>query len=220
MSSVVLLRVAEFYNSDPQFITCSATIHNPEELAERIVGKKFVIIDRNGAPTAEKHVILYNPPIVNEALGIRRSSLSVSNKLAAEFLTHNITTIVFARMRRSVEVILTYLREHLAMIKRNPHLVVGYRGGYLPNERRSIEEGLRSGKLRGVISTNALELGIDVGSLDVAILCGYPERSPRCVSKSDAPDGAKVSRPRLWSPIPRPSISFSSVIPNTSLTGG
>lgn len=169
-----LQRVAAFYNSDPQFITCSATIHNPAELAERIVGKKFVVIDRNGAPTAEKHVILYNPPIMNEALGIRRSSLSVSNKLAAEFLTHNISTIVFARMRRSVEVILTYLREHLTMIKRNPNVVVGYRGGYLPNERRSIEEGLRRGSLRGVISTNALELGIDVGSLDVAILCGYP----------------------------------------------
>ncbi|HWO57153.1 MAG TPA: DEAD/DEAH box helicase [bacterium] len=169
-----LLRIAAFYNADPQFIACSATIHNPDELAERIVGRKFVVVDRNGAPTAEKHVILYNPPLVNEALGIRRSSLSVANKLAAEFLTHNITTIVFARMRRSVEVILTYLREHLAMIKRNPHLVVGYRGGYLPNERRRIEEGLRRGSIRGVVSTNALELGIDVGSLDVAILCGYP----------------------------------------------
>ena len=169
-----LLRVAEFYNSNPQFICCSATIHNPGELAERIVERPFTVIDKNGAPTAEKHVILYNPPIVNPALGIRRSSLSVANKLAAEFLSHNVSTIVFARMRRSVEVILTYLREHLKNIKRNPQTVVGYRGGYLPNERRAIEEGLRKGSIRGVVSTNALELGIDVGSLDVAILTGYP----------------------------------------------
>jgi len=169
-----LLRIAAFYNSDPQFISCSATIHNPGELAEKIVGRPFVVIDKNGAPTAEKHVILYNPPIVNPALGIRRSSLSVANKLATEFITNGISTIVFARMRRSVEVILTYLREHLKTKGSNPNLVEGYRGGYLPNERRSIEEGLRRGSIKGVVSTNALELGIDVGSLDVAILTGYP----------------------------------------------
>ncbi|MBI3873102.1 MAG: DEAD/DEAH box helicase, partial [candidate division Zixibacteria bacterium] len=169
-----LLRVAAFYNSDPQFIACSATIHNPGELAEKIVGRPFVVIDNNGAPTAEKHVILYNPPIVNAPLGIRRSSLSVANQLAAEFLSHGVSTIVFARMRRSVEVILTYLREHLKRQKLNPNLVEGYRGGYLPNERRGIEEGLRKGAIKGVVSTNALELGIDVGALDVAILTGYP----------------------------------------------
>ncbi|MEW5701182.1 MAG: DEAD/DEAH box helicase [Candidatus Zixiibacteriota bacterium] len=169
-----LLRVASFYNSDPQFISCSATIHNPGELAEKITGRTFVVIDKNGAPTAEKHVILYNPPIVNPALGIRRSSLSVANKLATEFLSHGISTIVFARMRRSVEVILTYLREYLKQRGHNPNLVEGYRGGYLPNERRGIEEGLRRGSVKGVVSTNALELGIDVGALDVAILTGYP----------------------------------------------
>ncbi|HEX9750453.1 MAG TPA: DEAD/DEAH box helicase [candidate division Zixibacteria bacterium] len=169
-----LLRIARFYNADPQFIACSATIHNPGELAERIVGRPFTVIDQSGAPTAQKHVIFYNPPVVNEPLGIRRSSLSVANQLAATFLTNQVSTIVFARMRRSVEVILTYLREHLRREKQDPNLVEGYRGGYLPNERRSIERGLREGSIRGVVSTNALELGVDVGALDVAILTGYP----------------------------------------------
>jgi len=169
-----LMRIAAFYGSEPQFIACSATIHNPGELVEKIVGVPFTVVDRNGAPTAEKHVILYNPPIVNPALGIRRSSLSVANKLAATFIANGVSTIIFARMRRSVEVILTYLREHLKKQKQNPKLVEGYRGGYLPNQRRKIEEGLRRGTVRGVVSTNALELGIDIGSLDVSILTGYP----------------------------------------------
>jgi DEAD/DEAH box helicase domain-containing protein len=169
-----LLRVAAFYNSHPQFIACSATIHNPGELAAKIVGSEFKLVDRNGAPTAEKHVILYNPPVVNAALGIRRSSLSVANSLASEFLANNISTIIFAGYRRAVEIILIYLRAHLAKQKMDPKLVEGYRGGYLPNQRRAIEQGLRRGTVKGVVSTNALELGIDVGSLDVSILTGYP----------------------------------------------
>lgn len=169
-----LLRVAAFYNSHPQFICCSATIHNPGELATRIVGTGFKVVDRNGAPTAEKHVILYNPPVVNAALGIRRSSLSVANTLASEFLANSISTIIFAGYRRSVEIILTYLRAHMSHQKINPKLVEGYRGGYLPNQRRAIEQGLRNGTVKGVVSTSALELGIDVGSLDVSILTGYP----------------------------------------------
>jgi len=169
-----LLRVAAFYNSHPQFIACSATIHNPGELAAKIVGAPFKVVDRNGAPTSEKHVILYNPPVVNAALGIRRSSLSVANSLASEFLANNISTIIFAGYRRAVEIILTYLRAHLEKQKIDPKLVEGYRGGYLPNQRRAIEQGLRRGTVKGVVSTNALELGIDVGSLDVSILTGYP----------------------------------------------
>jgi DEAD/DEAH box helicase domain-containing protein len=169
-----LLRVASFYGATPQFIACSATIRNPGELAEKIVGRPFVVVDKNGAPRGEKHIILYNPPIVNPALGIRRSSLTVANQLAATFIANGVSTIVFARMRRAVEVILTYLREHLKQQKQNPKLVEGYRGGYLPTQRRAIEQGLRNGSIRGVVSTNALELGIDVGSLDVSILTGYP----------------------------------------------
>jgi DEAD/DEAH box helicase domain-containing protein len=169
-----LLRIADFYNAQPQFIASSATIHNPGELAEKIVGRPFTVIDNNGAPTAEKHVILYNPPVVNVALGIRRSSLAVANTLAADFISNNVSTIVFAGYRRAVEVILTYLREHMTKRKMNPKWVEGYRGGYLPNQRRAIERGLRDGSIRGVVSTNALELGIDVGSLDVSILTGYP----------------------------------------------
>ncbi len=169
-----LQRVAAFYNSHPLFIACSATIHNPAELASKIVGQPFHVVDESGAPTAEKHVILYNPPVVNAALGIRRSSLSVANTLASEFIANNVSTIVFAGYRRAVEIILTYLRAHLTKQKINPKIVEGYRGGYLPNQRRAIEQGLRRGTVRGVVSTNALELGIDVGSLDVAILTGYP----------------------------------------------
>lgn len=169
-----LLRITAFYGAKPQFICCSATIRNPDELAEKITGRSFVVIDQNGAPTAEKHVIFYNPPVVNPALGIRRSSLSVANHLAATFLTSDISTIVFARMRRSVEVILTYLREQMARAQKDPRKVAGYRGGYLPNQRRAIEKGLRDGSITGVVSTSALELGVDIGSLDVAILTGYP----------------------------------------------
>ncbi len=169
-----LQRIAQFYNSNPQFITCSATIQNPGDLAERIVGRPFVVVDKNGAPTAEKHIILYNPPVVNEALGLRRSSLSVANSLATRFIANNVSTIIFAGYRRAVEIILTYLRNHMKQQKVNPKLVEGYRGGYLPNQRRAIERGLRDGSIRGVVSTNALELGIDIGSLDVSILTGYP----------------------------------------------
>ena len=169
-----LLRIAKFYNANPQFITCSATIQNPQELAERIIGRPFVVVDNSGAPTAEKHIVLYNPPVVNAALGLRRSSLSVANSLATRFIANNVSTIIFAGYRRAVEIILTYLRDHMKKQKINPKLVEGYRGGYLPNQRRAIERGLRDGSIRGVVSTNALELGLDIGSLDVSILTGYP----------------------------------------------
>lgn len=169
-----LMRVAQFYSATPQFICCSATIQNPGELAEKITGREFVVVDKSGAPTSEKHLILYNPPVVNAALGIRRSSLSVANRLASEFIANGVSTIVFAGYRRAVEIILTYLRDHLKARRVNPKLVEGYRGGYLPTQRRAIEHGLRSGEIKGVVSTNALELGIDVGSLDVSILTGYP----------------------------------------------
>lgn len=163
-----LRRICRHYGSDPQFICSSATIANPLTFAETLTGTKMSLVDNNGAPSGEKHLVFYNPPVVNEALGIRRSSLLESRRLAEELLRNEIQTIVFARSRVRVEVLLTYLQNIL------PGKVRGYRGGYLPNQRRAIEQGLRSGEIRGVVSTNALELGIDIGQLEACIICGYP----------------------------------------------
>jgi DEAD/DEAH box helicase domain-containing protein len=169
-----LKRICRFYGSDPQFICCSATIANPLELAEKIIEEEVVLIDNNGAPSGEKHFILYNPPVINRELGIRRSYINESQRIAAKFLENDIQTIIFARSRLKVEVLLTYLTEVIKKIKKSPDSLRGYRGGYLPLERREIERGLREGKIRGVVSTNALELGIDIGQLDVCVMAGYP----------------------------------------------
>jgi DEAD/DEAH box helicase domain-containing protein len=166
-----LLRIAEFYNSKPIFIASSATIENPEELFQRITGSKPVHISKNGSPLGAKHYIIYNPPLVNPVQGIRRGVVLESYKLASRFIQSGSATIVFARSRLNTEIILSYLRKWLP---KTAGRVAGYRGGYLPNERRNIELGLKSGKIRGIVSTNALELGIDIGSLDVSILAGYP----------------------------------------------
>jgi len=169
-----LKRLCDFYGSNPQYILCSATIGNPGELAEKIIGRPVEVIDNNGAPAGEKHFILYNPPVINHQLGIRKSSVNETARLAGTFIRNDIQTIAFARSRIRVEILTTYLREQLSEHKVPIEKVQGYRGGYLPNERRAIERGLRSGEVLGVVSTNALELGIDIGGLDVAILCGYP----------------------------------------------
>jgi DEAD/DEAH box helicase domain-containing protein len=169
-----LQRLCEFYNSSPQFICCSATIANPEELAERITGKQVSLVSNNGAPSGRKHFVLYNPPVVNRELGIRRSVVSESSYLARKFLDKDIQTIVFARSRLRVEILVTYLKEAMRKIRKSDRQIRGYRGGYLPNERRAIERGLRDGEIMAVVSTNALELGIDIGELDVSIMAGYP----------------------------------------------
>ncbi|MGG3891504.1 DEAD/DEAH box helicase [Metabacillus fastidiosus] len=168
-----LKRICEFYGSNPQFICTSATIANPKELAENLTGKEMELITNNGAPSSKKHFIFYNPPIVNKPLNIRRSATLEVRKLASEFLRNNIQTIVFARSRVRVEIILTYLQE---LIKRDigNKKIQGYRGGYLPKQRREIEQGLRNGEILGVVSTNALELGVDIGQLQVCIMTGYP----------------------------------------------
>jgi DEAD/DEAH box helicase domain-containing protein len=166
--------VCAFYGSRPQFICTSATIANPKELAESLTASPFELIAESGAPAAEKHVFFYNPPVVNRQLGIRRSYVHESKQIAAAFLKRDIPAIVFANSRLITEILVRYLK---AAIEKGPapqETVVGYRGGYLPNERRQIERGLREGRIRGVVSTNALELGIDIGSLDVAVLAGYP----------------------------------------------
>jgi DEAD/DEAH box helicase domain-containing protein len=169
-----LKRLCDFYGSKPQFILCSATIGNPKELAEKITGRQIDVIEKNGAPAGEKHFIFYNPPVINEQLGIRLSSVNETARIAGDFIGNDIQTIAFARSRIRVEILTTYLKEQLSRRKIPVEKVMGYRGGYLPNERRAIEKGVRSGEILGVVSTNALELGIDIGGLDVAILCGYP----------------------------------------------
>ncbi|MDQ0228804.1 DEAD/DEAH box helicase [Metabacillus malikii] len=168
-----LKRICRFYGSNPQFICTSATIANPRELAETLTGEKMELISHNGAPSSRKHFIFYNPPIVNKPLNIRKSATLEVRKLAAHFLKNKIQTIVFARSRVRVEIILTYLQE---LIKKEitQKSIRGYRGGYLPKQRREIEQGLRNGDILGVVSTNALELGVDIGQLQVCIMTGYP----------------------------------------------
>jgi DEAD/DEAH box helicase domain-containing protein len=171
-----LHRVCAFYGSQPQFICCSATIANPQEHAERIVERPFTLIDErhNGAPSGQKHFILYNPPLVDEELGLRGSTILAAKDAAVTFLAHDIQTIIFGRTRQTVELLLTYLRDELRYLGQVETAVTGYRGGYLPLERREIETGLRAGRVRGVVATTALELGIDIGRLDAAVLTGYP----------------------------------------------
>ncbi|MBI4872107.1 MAG: DEAD/DEAH box helicase [Candidatus Riflebacteria bacterium] len=169
-----LARVCCFYGSQPRFICCSATIANPGELASRLLERPVRVVDKNGAPTGEKHFLLYNPPVVNRELGIRRSVVKETRDVADRFLSRGCPTIVFARARLTVEVLTTYLKEKMARRSKSPELIQGYRGGYLPTERRSIENGLRDGQILGVVSTNALELGIDIGSLEVSVMAGYP----------------------------------------------
>jgi DEAD/DEAH box helicase domain-containing protein len=169
-----LRRICRFYGSDPKFICCSATIANPKEMAERIVEAPFSVVDRNGAPRGERVFLFYNPPVVNRELGIRASSIKEASKLADLFIRRDLQTIVFARSRNNVEILTKYLKRMAGRRGGDAESIRGYRGGYLPNERRAIERGVRNGEIRGVVSTNALELGIDIGSLQVSILTGYP----------------------------------------------
>jgi DEAD/DEAH box helicase domain-containing protein len=168
-----LRRIARFYGSDPQFIGSSATIANPGELASRLAETDFEVIDQTGAPAGEKFFVFYNPPVVNRFLGIRRSYINESSRVAQEFLKRNLQTIVFANSRLNTELLLTYLQQANPTGPGRGQAIRGYRGGYLPGERREIEHGLREGRIRGVVSTNALELGIDVGSLDATVMAGY-----------------------------------------------
>ncbi|MCU1241194.1 MAG: box helicase domain protein [Candidatus Acidoferrum typicum] len=169
-----LRRIARFYGREPQFICSSATIANPGELASRLLEANVEVLNANGAPAAEKTFVFYNPPVVNRALGIRRSYINESARVAQEFLKHELQTIVFANSRLHTELLLTYLQQANPHGPGKPETIRGYRGGYLPNERREIERGLRDARIRGVVSTSALELGIDVGSLDAVVMAGYP----------------------------------------------
>jgi DEAD/DEAH box helicase domain-containing protein len=170
-----LKRICAFYGSSPTFICASATIANPLELAKRLLEEENVeLVERSGAPRGERRLIFYNPPLVNREMGIRRSSMLEARRIAAPWIRTGVQTIVFCRSRLQVEVMLSYLRQDLAPRLDANRRVRGYRAGYLPLHRREIEAGLRNGEITGVVSTNALELGIDIGSLQTAVLVGYP----------------------------------------------
>ena len=172
-----LKRVAKFYGAKPQFILASATIGNPKELAENLIEEPVHLIDNDGSARGPRHFIIYNPPLTDESLGLRKSSLLEGVRLAQDLLRNDIQSVVFARSRRSVEIILRYLQENQSsnsLVSNLQSPIRGYRSGYLPHQRREIEKGLRDGSVKTVVATNALELGIDIGGLGAAILIGYP----------------------------------------------
>ena len=169
-----LRRVCAHYGSSPVFICSSATIANPRELAERLTGERFALVERNGAPRGEKFFALVTPPVVNPQLGIRRSYVTETRRLAVEFLRRGLQVIVFAQSRLITEVLTTYIKQACRRLPGGSEAIRGYRGGYLPLRRRDIERGLRAGTVSGVVSTSALELGIDIGALDVCVMAGYP----------------------------------------------
>jgi DEAD/DEAH box helicase domain-containing protein len=169
-----LRRICRHYGSNPVFLCSSATIANPRELAERLTEQPFELVEKSGAPRGEKFFIFVNPPVVNQQLGIRRSYLSETRRVASEFLKRNLQLIVFAQSRLSTEILTTYLKDDFESPPGEPERIRGYRGGYLPLRRREIEKGLRDGAVRAVVSTNALELGMDIGALDVSVMAAYP----------------------------------------------
>jgi DEAD/DEAH box helicase domain-containing protein len=169
-----LKRIAVFYGSAPQFILASATIANPVELAERMVEEPVTLIDDDGAPRGAKHFVIYNPPVVNQELGLRRSAVLEAVRLGNQLLNHDAQTIIFARSRQTVELIFSYLQQSRPLDRLGGATLRSYRGGYLPGVRREIERGLREGIVRGVVATNALELGVDIGQMAASVMVGYP----------------------------------------------
>ena len=175
-----LKRVTQFYGTFPRFILTSATIANPKQFSEKLTEEEFEIIQNDGSARGRQSFLIYNPPIVNEDLGLRRSSIKETTRLVDDLLSYDIQTIIFGRSRRTVEIILNYLRrtQVFSPVKSgniNPEdQIKGYRSGYLPEERRKIELGLRNGTIRAVVATNALELGIDIGRMGAAVLLGFP----------------------------------------------
>ncbi|WP_295580367.1 DEAD/DEAH box helicase [uncultured Lamprocystis sp.] len=169
-----LRRICRFYGVSPTFIFTSATIANPAELAQRLCGEPVTAITRSGAPQGERYLLLWNPPVINPDLGIRASARSQTTRIARMAVKSGLKAIVFARSRLMVEVITKYLKDVFDKDPRRPPRVLAYRGGYLPSDRRAAEQALRAGRVDLVVSTSALELGVDIGALDVAILNGYP----------------------------------------------
>ena len=169
-----LTRVAKFHGSSPQFFCTSATIANPDELARRLLERPVCLIQKSGAPSSKKDLIFYNPPLVNPELGLRRSAVGSAKRFAEMFLKQGLQSLIFATSRLHVEVLLRYLKKAVERDNPGTEMIRGYRGGYLPDTRRDIEKKMRSGEILGIVSTNALELGIDLGSLEACVLAGYP----------------------------------------------
>jgi DEAD/DEAH box helicase domain-containing protein len=169
-----LLRICAHYGSHPVIVCCSATIGNPGELATLLTGRAARVVNGNGAPSGERHIVMLQPPLLDPVTGARGSAQTLATRWALPFLRAGRQTLVFGRSRVGVELMLSNLREALRLGDGPRTRVRGYRGGYLPTERRAVERGLRDGELLGVVTTNALELGVDVGQLDVSILAGYP----------------------------------------------
>ena len=204
-----LTRLCDFYGSHPQYILCSATIANPLELATTLIGRGVTLIDDNGAPMGERHFVFYNPPVINRQLGIRKGAIPVTRSISGLLLKNGISSITFARSRLTVEVLTKYLKGMVRDPLGNAGRVRGYRGGYLPSERREIERGLRSGQVEAVVSTNALELGIDIGSLDACVLCGYPGTIASACSRRAVRDGGRAPASCSSWPPPPPLTSTS-----------
>ncbi len=181
-----LKRICAFYGVQPQFILCSATIGNPQAHAEALIEAPVTAITESGAQRA-KQVLLWNPPVINPDLGLRASARSQSNRIARIAIKSGLKTLVFAQTRLMVEVLTKYLKDIFDHDPRKPPRVRAYRGGYLPTERRETERAMRAGNIDGIVSTSALELGVDIGSLDVVILNGYPG--------SVAPPGSALAVP-------------------------
>ncbi len=174
-----LQRIARFHGSNPTFLAATATIGNPKQHAARLLGvdeSDVVLVDESGAPQAERELLVVNPPVVNAELGIRQSTLKTAVSIASDLIHARVPTILFGPSRNSVEVMLKYLRERAGKVA-GPDAIMGYRGGYLPEHRRAVEQGLRDGAILCVVTTNALELGIDIGDLDAVVLAGYPGSS-------------------------------------------
>ncbi|MEO1482911.1 MAG: DEAD/DEAH box helicase [Myxococcota bacterium] len=169
-----LQRIAAFHGSNPRFVFASATIGNPAGHASAVLGRPVTCVDQSGAPSGGRRLVVYNPPVVNPQLGIRQSMLKTAVRFAHELVRAGVPTLVFGQSRNGVEVMLKYLRDKLSGDAIDPMCVHAYRGGYLPEQRRRIEQQLRAGEIRCVVATNALELGIDIGSLDAVVCAGYP----------------------------------------------
>jgi DEAD/DEAH box helicase domain-containing protein len=167
-----LRRVAMLHGGDPRFVLTSATIANPQELAESLTGLPFVLVDNDGASTGERRVIFRNPPLLDKEKGERRSLLTEGALVFANLVSQGVRTIAFARTRKAAELIYRYAADRLGVD--GARRISPYRAGYTPRERREIEGRLFRGDLLGVVSTNALELGVDVGALDAVVCCGYP----------------------------------------------
>jgi DEAD/DEAH box helicase domain-containing protein len=176
MANVIrrLQRICRFYNANPVFILCSATIANPRALAEQLIGADVIAISKNGAPQGEKHLLLWNPPVINPDLGIRASARSQTTRIARMAVKSGLKSIIFAQSRLMVEVVTKYLKDVFDRDPRQPQRVKAYRGGYLPTERRATEKKMRAGNIDCVVATSALELGVDIGALDICLLNGYP----------------------------------------------